>query len=317
MKIVFLDCSTVGDLTNIDRLRDFGDLICYDKTAHDERLERTTDADIIITNKVVMDKAVMDNGKNLKLICISATGMNNVDLEYAGRKNIGVMNVGNYSTYSVTQSTFSMLFYLLNHTRYYDDYVKNGEYVKSPIFTHHGRPFYELKNKVFGIIGLGTIGKSVARLAKAFECRVIYYSTSGNNIDPEFRSVDLDELLDVSDIISIHAPLNDRTINLIDYTEIKRMKSSAIMINVGRGGIINESGLARALNEDLILGAAIDVLSQEPISADNPLLRVRNRGKLLITPHIAWASIESRTLLMDKIYENISLFLKDQAHQSS
>jgi lactate dehydrogenase-like 2-hydroxyacid dehydrogenase len=309
MKIVFLDSSTVGDLKNIDRLKEFGELVCFEQTAHHERLERAADADILITNKVIIDPEIMDGCPNLRLICISATGMNNVDLEYALRKNIRVINVENYSTYSVTQSTFGMLFYLLNHTRYYDEYVKSGKYSKSQIFTHHGRPFHELKNRVFGIIGLGTIGKSVARIATAFQCRVIYYSTSGKNFDREYAGVDLDELLDVSDFISIHAPLNDRTLNLIDYPEICRMKRSAILINAGRGGIINEAGLARALDEDRILGAATDVLSREPVSVDNPLLKIRNKEKLLITPHIAWASVEARTLLMDKVYDNIRTYL--------
>ena len=310
MKIVFLDSSTVGHLINLEKFRDFGVFICHEKTAPHERFERVRDSEIIITNKVVIDKAVMDQAANLKLICIAATGTNNVDLEYAALKGIEVMNVENYSTYSVTQSTFSMLFYLLNHLRYYDDYVRNGEYAKSPIFTHHGRVFFELKDKVFGIIGLGTIGKSVARVAAAFNCRVIFYSTSGKNDDPEYRRVDLDELLIRSDIVSIHAPLNEQTHNLIDYQAIKKMKSSSILINTGRGGIINETDLARALEEDLIYGACIDELTKEPITADSPLLRIRNRDKLLITPHIAWASEESRTLLLDKVYENIKKFLK-------
>ena len=310
MKIVFLDSSTVGHLINLEKFRDFGVFICHEKTAPHERSERVRDSEIIITNKVVIDKEVMDQAANLKLICIAATGTNNVDLEYASLKGIEVMNVENYSTYSVTQSTFSMLFYILNHLRYYDDYVRNGEYAKSSIFTHHGRVFYELKDKVFGIIGLGTIGKSVARIAEAFNCRVIYYSTSGKNDNPEYRRADLDELLIHSDIVSIHAPLNEKTHNLIDYQAIKKMKSSAILINAGRGGIVNETDLARALEEDLIYGACIDVLNKEPVTADNPLLKIRNRDKLLITPHIAWASEESRTLLMDKVYENIKKFLR-------
>jgi len=311
MKIVFLDCSTVGKLSRIDRLNDFGDLIKYEKTDIGERFERTRDSDIIITNKVVIDQQVMDQAPRLKLICIAATGMNNVDLKYAKTKGIRVMNVENYSTYSVAQSTFAMIFYLLNHSRYYDDYVKNGKYAKSPIFTHHGRVFYELKDKIFGIIGLGTIGKSVARIAEAFNCRVIYYSTSGKNKNPDYMRVGLDELLSTSEIVSIHAPLNDRTKNLIGYTEIKKMKSRAILVNVGRGGIVEEAGLGKALDENLIYGAAIDVLSKEPIEKNNPLLKVKNKDKLLITPHIAWASEESRTLLMDKIYDNIKTFLEE------
>jgi glycerate dehydrogenase len=238
--------------------------------------------------------------------------MNNVDLNYADEKGIRVMNVEDYSTYSVTQSTFSMLFYILHQTRYYDLYVKEGEYSKSPIFTHHGRIFYELKDKTFGVIGLGTIGRAVARIAAAFNCKAIYYSTSGRNVNHDFKRVTLEELLHTSDIISIHAPLNDRTRNLIDYKEIKKMKPRAILMNTGRGGIINEAGLARALDEGLILGAAIDVLEKEPLHEDNPLLKIKNKDRLLITPHIAWASEESRTLLIDKVYQNIKIFLDNR-----
>jgi len=312
MKIVFLDGSTVGHLNNLDQFQNFGEFILHEKTAPHERIGRVREADIIITNKVVIDQEVMDQAEKLKLICIAATGTNNVDLDHAARKGIEVMNVEDYSTYSVAQSTFSMLFYILNHLRYYDDYVRNGDYAKSAIFTHHGRVFYELKDKVFGIIGLGNIGKSVARLAESFRCQVIYYSTSGRNHDPDYKRVQLDELLLQSDIISIHAPLNTQTRNLIDYKAIYRMKSSAILINAGRGGIVNESALARALDEDMIYGACIDVLGEEPIHEDNPLMKIRNRDKLLVTPHIAWASLESRTLLMEKVYGNIKKFLDNQ-----
>ena len=242
--IVFLDSSTVGNVPNIHRFQDFGELKIYHNTLPDQLFERTRDADIIITNKVMIDREIMSHAKKLKLICIAATGMNNVDLEYARKNKISVINVENYSTYSVTQSTFSMLLYLLNHARYYDEYVKSGSYAKSPIFTHHGRTFYELKDKVYGIIGLGNIGKSVAKLAEAFGCRIIYYSTSGKNIDPQYRRVELDKLLTISDIISIHAPLNDKTRDLISYKELIKMKSHAILINVGRGGIVNEKDLA-------------------------------------------------------------------------
>lgn len=310
MKIVFLDSSTVGHLENLDKFQDFGNFIIHEKTASHERIKRVRDADIIITNKVVIDQEVIGQAEKLKLICIAATGMNNVDLEHAARKGIKVMNVEDYSTYSVTQSTFSMLFYVLNHLRYYDDYVRNGDYAKSAIFTHHGRVFYELKGKVFGIIGLGNIGKSVARIAESFRCHVIYYSTSGKNNDPDFQRVELDELLHRSDILSIHAPLNENTRNLIDYSAISKMKSSAVLVNVGRGGIVNEAALAKALDEDLIYGACIDVLDNEPIEEGNPLLTIRKRDKLLITPHIAWASQESRTLLMDKVYDNIKKYLE-------
>jgi glycerate dehydrogenase len=257
----------------------------------------------------------MDQAARLKLICIAATGMNNVDLDYAMNKNIPVKNVSGYSTDSVTQSTFAMLFYLMNHLQYYDEYVKSGSYTQSPIFTHHGREFYELKNKTFGIIGLGTIGKTVAKIASSFSCRVVYYSTSGNNRNADYERVSLETLLKSSDLISIHAPLNENTENLIGLKELTMMKRTAILINAGRGGIVSEKDLAAALDEDLIYGAGLDVLEKEPIDKGNPLLSIKNREKLLITPHIAWASLESRTLLMDKVYDNIKDYLDNRTDQ--
>lgn len=309
MKIVFLDRSTVGHVRNLDKLKELGEVAYHDITPEEKTVERTREAEIIITNKVVINKPVMDQAKDLKLICVAATGMNNIDLEYAEKKGIEVKNVSDYSTFSVTQSTFAMLLYLLNHLRYCDDYVSNGGYSGSPIFTHHGREFFELRNKIFGIVGLGTIGKSVAEIAGAFQCRIIYYSTSGKNNNPEYHRVDFIELLERSDIISIHAPLNENTRNLIGYSEFSRMKKNCYLLNTGRGSIVVEKDLARALDEGLIAGAGIDVLEHEPIENGNPLLKINNREKLLITPHTAWASIESREELVDMVYENIREYI--------
>lgn len=305
MKIVFLDKSTVGNVSNISKLEQFGELTCHETTNPEETLQRTKQADIIITNKVVIDKKVMDASPSLKLICIAATGMNNVDLEYAARKGIQVKNVSDYSTFSVTQFTFSMLLSLFNYIPYYNNYVKSGQYEESPIFTHHGREYKELKGKTFGIIGMGTIGQSVAKIAEAFGCTIIYYSTSRKNIDQPYKNVSLETLLKDSDIVSIHAPLNDATFNLINMKRLKLMKSDAILINVGRGNIVNEKDLAYALDHSIIAAAGLDVLSNEPIKSDNPLLKIKNKERLLVTPHIAWASIEARELLMDRVYENI------------
>ncbi len=310
MKIVFLDKSTVGDLENINRLRELGELEIYEVTFPDQTIERIKDAQVVITNKVVIDKNVMDKATDLKLICIAATGMNNVDLEYAAKKGIMVKNVEDYSTYSVVQATFAMLLYLINHMRYYDEYVKSGKHIKSPIFTHLEKDIFELRDKVFGIIGLGNIGRSVAVLAEAFSCKVIYYSTSGKNFNPDYTRVSLDQLLNQADIVSIHAPLNEQTRNLITLKEMKKMKRTSILINAGRGGIVNEKDLARAIDDGIIGSAGVDVLTKEPVQRDNPLLRVRQKEKLLITPHIAWASVESRGRLMDKVYDNIREFFK-------
>ncbi len=202
-----------------------------------------------------------------------------------------------------------MLFYLLEHLRYYDEYVKSGGYAKSPIFTHIGKPFWEIYGKTWGIIGLGTIGKKVAQIAESFGCDVIYYSTSGKNTAQKYPHKALDELLSISDIVSIHAPLNEYTKNLITYEKLKLMKKTAILLNLGRGGIVNEEDLAKALDEGLIAAAGLDVLEKEPMNLDNPLLQIKNKDRLLITPHIAWTSIEARQTLVKEIYLNIDAFI--------
>ena len=309
MKIVFLDKSTVGNVSNLKLIEEFGEVTYYAETPSDQTIKRSSDADIIITNKVIINKEVMDANPGIKLICIAATGMNNVDLEYAAEKGIPVKNVSGYSTDSVTQSTFAMLFTLLNSVPYYDNYVKSGSYSENNIFTHHGREFSEIKGKTFGIIGLGVIGRSVAKIADAFGSKVVYYSTSGNNRTQPYPCLDLDELLSTSDIVSIHAPLNDRTNNLIDLNKLRIMKPSALLINTGRGNIVNEHDLALAIDQKIIAGAALDVFGKEPVQADNPLLKVKNKDNLILVPHIAWASKESREMLIKGIYQNIADFI--------
>jgi len=309
MKIVILDAKTLGDDIQLGIFEQFGDLEIYPTTEPSQLFERVQYADIIITNKVVIDKEAINSARNLKLICVAATGYNNVDVYYAKEKGIAVTNVAGYSTESVVQTTFGMLFYLLMHLRYYDDYVKSGEYAMSDIFTHLGRPFWEIHGKRWGIIGLGTIGRRVAQVAESFGCDVIYYSTSGIEREEKYPKYPLDELLKTSDIVSIHAPLNEKTKNLITIRELGMMKKHALLLNLGRGGIVNEKDLAIALDSDLIGGAGLDVLEKEPIDPDNPLLKIKNKEKLLITPHIAWTSIEARKRLVNEIVENIRAFL--------
>jgi len=235
--------------------------------------------------------------------------MNNVDLEYAAKKGIVVKNVAGYSTESVAQSTFAMLFHLLHKISYFDTYVKSGSYAKSPIFTHQGRSYWELKGKQFGIIGMGTIGKRVAEIAAAFGAKPVYFSTSGKNSYTKWPQVTFNELLSTSDVISIHCPLNEKTENLFRYSEFKHMKPTSILLNAGRGKIVNEADLAMALNENLIAAAGLDVLEYEPIKAYNPLLSVKNPEKLLIMPHVAWISEEAREELMEGVYKNIVEFI--------
>ncbi len=310
-KIVFLDAKTLGNINIIGRLSTLGELINYDVTSAEQTIKRINGADIVITNKVVIDKKVIDACPSLKLICIAATGMNNVDLSYAAEKGIEVKNVSGYSTESVVQSTFALLLYLANNVRYYDDYTKMGDYTRSDIFTHFGRPFYELAGKQYGIIGLGNIGRRVAQVALAFGANVVYYSTTGKNLNNPYKHLTLGELLSTSDVVSVHCPLTNATKNMIDYNQIKLMKPSSYLINVSRGGIINEQGLARALNEGLIAGAGLDVLEKEPPEADNPLFNLKHPERLIVTPHLAWASIESRERLMEGIIKNILAFINE------
>lgn len=307
MKIVILDRATLGFDVDIEIFSKFGEVISYDMTKKDETKKRIKDADVVLTNKVIISKEEMDNS-NLKLICITATGMNNVDLKYAKEKNIEVKNVAGYSTSSVVQVAFSMIFHFVTKLNYYKNYVDNGNWQKSPIFTHIDKPFFELANKRVGIIGLGEIGREFAKKAKAFDCEVIYYSTSGKNSNDDYKRVELDELLSTSDIISIHAPLNEATKNLLVYENMKNIKKGAILLNLGRGGIINELDLAKIIDEKEIY-CGIDVVSVEPIEENNPLLKVKNKEQLLLTPHIGWASIEARKRLINMVAKNIEEFI--------
>jgi glycerate dehydrogenase len=311
MRLVFLDIKTMGAIPNLNLLDQFGEVTYYQTTSPQQTLDRVREADIIITNKVVVDKSIIEQARNLKLICVSATGTNNVDKDAASERGISVKNAVGYSTNSVAQVTFSLLLHLLNQVTYFDQYVKTGEYSQNDIFTHFGRSFWEISGKRFGIIGLGNIGRQVAKIAQAFGSEVVYYSASGNNTNQPYLRLELEEFLKTSDIVSIHAPLNEHTANLINYDRLKLMKRSAVLVNAGRGGIIDEADLARALDEDLIAAAGIDVYEREPMNAENPLLKVKNKEKLALTPHIAWASVEARTSLMEIVAENIKQFLQE------
>ena len=307
MKIIILDRATLGFDIDISVFETLGEVKSYDITKSNETIGRLQDADIVITNKVVISKEVMDSS-NLKLICISATGMNNVDLEYAKQKNIEVKNVAGYSSASVVQVAFSMIFYFIQKLDYYKKYVDEGNWQKSQIFTHIDKPFFELDGKKVGIIGLGDIGRNFAKKAEAFDCEIVYFSTSGKNSNNAYKKVELDELLKTCDIISIHCPLNENTKDLLNYENMKNIKDGAILLNLGRGGIINEADLAKIIDEKEIY-CGIDVVSVEPILESNPLLKVKNKDRLLLTPHIGWASIEARNKLVQMVANNIRDFL--------
>lgn len=303
MNIVLLDTLTFGDsdLSGFDAL---GDVTNYATTSPDETLERIKTANVIVTNKVVITAEMMTECPDLKLICIAATGMNNVDLEAAQAKNISVKNVAGYSTHSVIQHTFSMLFYLIGHSRYYDEYVKDGSWQRSEVFTHVAQPFFELKGKKWGIIGLGEIGRGVAKIATAFGAEVSYYSTSGKNDNAEYRQETLSNILEQSDVISVHAPLNTATQDLIAHSELLMMKDGATLLNLGRGGIVSEDALSYIMDAKPIY-VGLDVLAKEPMQKDHPLMKIKAQERLYITPHIAWTSVEARAKLIESIIDNI------------
>lgn len=301
MKIVFLDVKTIGEDIDLSAFDTLGEVVKYPFSTPEESLERTKDADVIVLNKVEINEKSIGKAENLKLVCVTATGTNNLDKEYLAEKGIEWRNVAGYSTESVAQHTFALLFYLLEKMRYYDEYVKSEKYVGDTTFTHFANVFHEVAGKTWGIVGLGNIGRRVAEIAKLFGCRVIYYSTSGKNNNADYERVSFDEILAQSDILSVHAPLDENTRGLFNKAAFEKMKSTSIFINVGRGPIVDERALADALTEGQIASAGLDVLSVEPMVESNPLRAIKDSEKLIITPHIAWASVEARTRLMQII----------------
>ncbi|WP_459480439.1 D-2-hydroxyacid dehydrogenase [Clostridium saccharoperbutylacetonicum] len=306
-KIVVLDGKTLGNVDYI-KLNEFGQVVYYDLTLKEEVAERIKDANIVLTNKVALNEDNLKEASELELICEMATGFNNIDIKYCKEKNITVTNVSGYSTTTVAQHTFAMLLHLYDNISYFDHFVKSGEYSKHNMFTNIEVPYRDLCGKVWGIVGLGNIGKRVARIAQAFGARVVYYSTSGKNADSDYARVEFESLLKQCDIISIHAPLNEKTEGLFNYEAFTKMRKDAVLINVGRGPIVVDEDLSRALDEEIIGGAALDVFKVEPIPVDNPLLKIKNKERLVLTPHIAWASEEARNRLFADLLENISAF---------
>lgn len=308
MRIVFLDVKTIGEDIDLSGYDELGEVVKYGYSSLEEIPERVKDADVIIVNKVLVNEQTIGTAEKLKLVCVTATGTNNLDKEYLEKRGIAWRNAAGYSTETVAQHTFAMLFYLLEKLRYYDDYVKEERYVNDTIFTHFAEHFTEVCGKTWGIIGLGAIGRRVAGIARAFGAEIIYYSASGCPAQEGYKQVDLDTLLEKSDIISVHAPLNEYTEGLINADKFRKMKSSCIFLNLGRGPIVVEQDLYDALVNGEIAAAGLDVLCKEPMSAENPLLKIKDSKKLLITPHVAWASVEARTRLMGIVLEHIKSF---------
>lgn len=310
LKIVFLDAATMGDVS-FEPISRLGELVCYDSSTPDEALERVKDCDVLIINKVLVTPSLIDAAENLKLICESATGVNNIDLDYATAKGIPVKNAVGYSTDSVVQATFMHILSLVGKAPYYDNCVKSGKYSQLGMFTDVSVNWWELKGKKMGIVGLGNIGKRVAKIADAFGMQVTYYSTSGTSHSQDYPSVPLEQLLRESDVVSVHAPLNEKTVGLIGKDQLQMMKPSAYLINMGRGGIVVEQDLADAVDAGVISGAGLDVFAKEPLPSDNCFLTMSHLERMSLAPHVAWASNEARERLVGMIAENIaSEFMK-------
>lgn len=306
MKIVFLDAATMGDVS-FAPIESLGELVLYDNSTPEQAIERVSDCDVLIINKIKVDRVLIDSALSLKLICEAATGVNNIDLEYAAQKGIPVRNAVGYSTDSVVQATFMHILSLAGNAHYFDKAVKSGSYSSSGLFTDVTVNWNELAGKTIGIIGLGNIGSRVAKVAEAFGMRVVYYSTSGTSHCKDYPSLPIEELLKISDIVTIHAPLNEKTCGLLDSGRLRLMKSNAILVNMGRGGIVDEAALVEAVDSGCIAGAAFDVFSSEPLPADSPLLKSSHPERFRFSPHIAWASVEARERLVSQIATNISL----------
>ena len=305
LEIVFLDAATVGD-SSLDPIRECGHLVTWPTSTPEEALARVHDCDVLIVNKIVVNQELIDAAPNLKLICEAATGVNNIDLDYAAAKHIPVKNVAGYSTDSVVQVTFMMILALAGQLSYYDGAVKSKEYSRSGLFTDVRVPYVELAGKTIGIIGMGNIGHKVATVASALGMKVVYYSTSGTGHCTEFPCLSIEELLAQADVVSIHAPLNDRTRGLLGAGELRLMKPSALLINMGRGGIVDEAALAVAVDAGEIAGAGLDVFVKEPLPEKNPLLGMKHPERVVLTPHIGWASAEARGRLIAAIGKNIA-----------
>lgn len=314
MKIVILERNSVGEDVSVDCMRDFGEVISYPNTVTvDEVRERVKDADIVIANKSPLREETLQDAPKVKLICECATGFDNCDLEYCRSRGIRVTNVRDYCTAMVAQHTFALALALSEKLSYYDTYVKSGEYSAQDRFSNFDRPFCEMAGKVWGIVGMGNIGRRVAKIAEAFGCNVIFYSVTGRSTCTEYRQVDFDTLLAESDFLSLHCPLSELTQNLIDADALGRMKRTAILLNVARGRVVDNRALYEALVNGTIAAAGLDVVETEPLEPSNPLSMLKDSTRLIITPHLAWASVEARTRCVWEAHENIAAFLRGES----
>lgn len=308
---MILERNSVGEDVSVDCIRDFGDVTIYRNTVTPEEVrERVKDADIIIANKSPLREETLKDAHNVKLICEFATGYDNCDLEYCKSREIKVANVRDYCTGMVAQHTFTLALALSQKLFHYDHYVKSGQYSAQDRFSNFDLPFTELEGKTWGIVGMGNIGRQVAKIASAFGCKVIFYSITGKSSCTEYHQVDKDTLLTQSDFLSLHCPLSELSRNFIDAAALNKMKKTAVLINVARGPVVNNRDLYEALVSGEIAAAGLDVVEREPLEESNPLSRLKDSNQLIITPHLAWASVEARTRCVEEAYKNIEAFLQ-------
>lgn len=314
MKIVMLERNSAGTDVSVDCFQEFGEVVIYPNTVTAAEVEeRVGDSEVIICNKAPMREEALKNCPNVKLICELATGFDNCDLAYCKSRGIQVRNVVDYSTGMVAQHTMTLALALSQKLPHYDEYVKSGAYSAQDRFSNFDIPFYELEGKTWGIVGMGNIGRRVAKLATAFGCKVIFHSVTGKSTCTDYPQVDKETLLKESDFLSLHCPLSDLSRNFIDEQALSRMKKSAVLINVARGPVVDNRALYRALTEGWIQAAGLDVLEKEPLELSNPLSQIQDSNQLIITPHLAWASVEARTRCVKGVYDNIASFLKGEA----
>lgn len=309
MRISMLDIDTLGSDLDFSVFEKYGELTVYNKTLPEEVEEHINDSDIIIVNKVKLNEKNLLSAKNLKLICITATGFDNVDLEYCSKRGIGVCNIKGYSTDSVAQLTVAMALSLIMHLSLSDKYVKDGSYTKSGVQNCLTPVFHEISGMTWGIVGMGGIGRKTAQIAKALGANVIAYNRTRHG---NFEYTDIDELCRRADIISVHLPLNDGTFNLINKERIALMKKSAVFINVARGAVADEAALAEAICEKRIGGLGVDVYSVEPMTENSPYNKILDKDNVILTPHMAWGTYEARVRCMNEIVKNIDAFLKGE-----
>ncbi|MEG0593200.1 MAG: NAD(P)-dependent oxidoreductase, partial [Coprobacillus sp.] len=300
-KIVVLQSDSVGTDVDLSKLKTLGNVEFYPQVLQDEVRDLIKDANIVITNKNLLTEKELAGLDKLELICLFATGTNNVDLEYCKEKGIKVCNVKGYSTDTVAQHTISLLMHLVEKNHLYDNYIKSKEYPKCSSFSFFDYVFHDISSMTWGIVGLGDIGKKVASIASAMGANIQYYSTSGRNASTDYQQVDFETLLQTSDIITIHAPLNEQTKYLFNEEALNKMKEDAYLINVGRGGIIEESALVNVLNNGHLAGVGLDVFEHEPLKEDDIIYSIKNMDKVILTPHIAWGSIEARQRLVNEV----------------